>query len=185
MADRRRGKKRRRPLLAVFGWTLLLLAALFAVFVAAPIASGTVRVEDGAMNPSLQVGDRVTVDRVSYLVKDPARGDIIQFSAGSGVGSVLIRRVIGLPGETVQISDGRIYINGAPLNEDYTVGTIQYSGTAALPLTLSSDEYFVMADNRSSSFDSRDPTVGNVSKADIRGRLFLRVAPAGRFGLVR
>lgn len=186
MADRRRRRKRRRPLLAVFGWTLLLLAAFFAVFVAAPAVSGTIRIADGAMNPALETGDRVAVDRLRYLLMDPKRGDIVQFTADSGSGQTLVRRVVALPGETVQISGGQIYINGVPLDEsDYTTGTIQYSGTASLPLTLSADEYFVMCDNRSGNFDSRDPTVGNVSKADITGRVFLRVAPRDRFGPVR
>lgn len=185
MTDRRRRRSRRSPLRTLLRWVFLAFFLVIALFAAVLLTGGTVDITDGSMNPSLGIGDRIIEDRLTYLVRDPQRGDIVQFSAGDGNGSVLIRRIVGLPGETVRIADGQVYINSNKLDESaYMAGSIQYSGTASLPLTLSEDEYFVMADNRSSNFDSRDPTVGNVNKADITGRLWLRIAPKDRFGRV-
>lgn len=185
MTKRRRRRSQKSPLSRLLWWVFFAIFLVIALFVSVLLTGGTVDITDGSMNPSLDIGDRIIEDRLTYLVRDPGRGDIIQFSAGEGNGTVLIRRVVGLPGETVRISDGQVYINSDRLDESaYTAGSVQYSGTASLPLTLSEDEYFVMADNRSSNFDSRDPTVGNVNKADIIGRLWLRISPGERFGRV-
>jgi signal peptidase I len=80
--------------------------------------------------------------------------------------------------------DGTVYINGYPLEEPYRSGEMTYGGTAASALTLSSDEYFVMADNRSNNFDSRDSTVGPVSGSEIIGKAWIRLKPYEHFGLV-
>jgi signal peptidase I len=84
----------------------------------------------------------------------------------------------------VQILDGIVYINGRPLREEYTSGEMTYGGMASSALTLSSDEYFLMADNRSNHFDSRDSTVGPVTETEIVGKVWLRVKPYSQFGLI-
>lgn len=185
MADRRQRRRHRNPLGAILRWTLLLLAVILILIVGISYAQGTVSVTGSSMYPALQPSDRALSEPVSYLVREPARGDIVQFSTGAGNGRALVRRIVGLPGETVQIIGGKVCINGAPLDESaYVSGEIQYAGTASMPHTLSQDAYFVMADNRSSSFDSRDPTVGDIHKSDINGRLWLRYAPFRRLGLL-
>ena len=113
MADRKRQRRRRRPLLAFLGWTLAVLAAIILFFLFSPAASSVVTITDGAMNPSLEIGDRISVDRLSYLIRDPVRGDVVKFTAGGGI--ELIRRVIGLPGETVQIQNGQVFGSSKPL----------------------------------------------------------------------
>ena len=185
MADRRQRRRHRNPLRVILRWMLLFLAVILILIVGISYAQGTVNVTGDSMYPSLQPGDRAFSETVSYLVREPARGDIVQFSTAAGSGRALVRRIVGLPGETVQIIGGKVYINGAALDESaYATGEIQYAGTASIPHTLSQDAYFVMADNRSSSFDSRDPTVGDIHKSEIKGRLWLRYAPLWRFGLL-
>lgn len=186
MADRRQRRRHRNPLRVILRRTLLILSAILILIFGISYAEGTVDVTGSSMYPSLQPGDRAFSEPVSYLVREPARGDIVRFSTGAGSGRALVRRIVGLPGETVQIIGGKVYINGAALDESgYTSGEIQYAGTASMPHTLSQDAYFVMADNRSSSFDSRDPTVGDIHKSDINGRLWLRYAPLRRFRLLQ
>lgn len=183
MGGRRRKRPRKNPLRTFFRWVLFALFCAAALFFAIVVTGGTVYIADGSMNPTLQEGDKVILDSLCYYVRDPRRGDLVRFPSDSGNSMALIRRIVGLPGETVQIIDGKVFINGAVLDETaYAAGTVRYFGTASVPLTLSEDEYFVMADNRGSNFDSRDPTVGNVSKADISGRLWLRISPIGRMG---
>ena len=97
-----------------------------------------------------------------------------------------IKRIIGLPGETVQIDEnGNIYINGELLEENYGAETIQNPGRAAKPITLGDDEYFVMGDNRNNSKDSRSEEVGNVKRSQIIGRAWLRIWPLNKFGLLK
>jgi len=186
MAEDRRRKTTKGPVRTLLRWVFLAIFVIAVLFFLVFFTGGTVTIKDGAMNQTLYPGDKVILDRLSYYVHNPGRGDIVEFTTGEEGGTVLIRRIVGLPGETVQIQDGKVSINGSVLDESaYTVGSVQYAGRASKPLTLPADEYFVMADNRNSNFDSRDPTVGDVSKASIRGRLWLRISPADKLGLVK
>jgi signal peptidase I len=93
-----------------------------------------------------------------------------------------VKRIIGLPGETIQIVDGVIYIDGDILEEDYGKDPILDPGRAVVPIKLADDEYFVMGDNRNISKDSRYSVVGNVEKKNIGGKAFFRISPLKRFG---
>ena len=117
MADRRQRRRHRNPLGAILRWTLLLLAVILILIVGISYAQGTVSVTGSSMYPALQPGDRALSEPVSYLVREPARGDIVQFSTGAGNGRALVRRIVGLPGETVQIIGVKVYINGTVLDE--------------------------------------------------------------------
>ena len=94
-----------------------------------------------------------------------------------------VKRVIGLPGETVQIIGEEIYINGELLKEDYGKEPITNPGRAAEPITLGEDEYFVLGDNREVSLDSRYTQVGNVKRENIGGKAILRIWPLNQFGI--
>ena len=153
-------------------------------------------VKGSSMEPTLQgtddydkdkVGDNLIVDKLSYRFHDPERFYIIVFPYKYAVGKeYYIKRIIGLPGETIQITqDGTIYINGEILNEGYGKEVILNPGAAALPITLGEDEYFVMGDNRNNSADSRDPRVGTVHRSEIVGKAWLRIWPLSKFGILK
>lgn len=196
MANRKTGKeyrsrRRKSPARVIFGWIAFIIIFLVLLFAMVPLVGASMRVTDGAMSPSLNIGDSVAVNHIAYLLFRPKRGDVVQFgssgrSPDGGEGETMyIRRVIGLPGETVQIMDGAVYINGYPLEESYAAGAISYGGIASAQLTLDNDEYFVMADNRSNNFDSRDSTVGPITRSSIRGKVWLKILPIDQIGMVK
>lgn len=185
-------KKRKLPARVFFGFLAAVFVLGLGLFALSPFLSGAVKAETGAMSPSISIADTVGVNHLAYLLLPPRRGDIIQFNtsreesgeAGSS-DTASIRRIVALPGETIQITDGVVYINGYPLEEPYRSGEMTYGGTAASAMTLGSDEYFVMADNRSNNFDSRDSTVGPVLESEIIGKVWIRLKPFDRFGIIR
>ena len=121
------------------------------------------------MYPTLHDDDNLIVDKVSYRFSDPRRYDIIVFPYRYK-DMYFIKRIIGLPGETVQILDGYVYIDGKKLDEHFCDEKIQNAALASDPITLGDDEYFVLGDNRNASEDSRFPDVGNVRRKEIIGR---------------
>lgn len=139
-----------------------------------------------SMEYTLSDGDNLIVDKISYRFHDPERFDIIVFPFQYKEDTYYIKRIIGLPGETVQIdANGIIYINGEELQESYGREVIKDPGTAAEPITLGEDEYFVLGDNRNASSDSRDPSVGLIKREDIIGRAWLRIYPFSKFGFIK
>ena len=113
------------------------------------------------------------------------RYDIIVFPYQYEENTFYIKRIIGLPGETVQIADGEIFINGEVLMESYGREVIQDPGTAAEPIRLGEDEYFVLGDNRNASSDSREPSVGVIHRNDIVGRAWIRIWPLNKAGILK
>lgn len=139
-----------------------------------------------SMNNMLQEGDQIIVDKVSYRFHEPERFDIVVFPYKQAKDTYYIKRVIGLPGETVQIDDsGAIYIDGEVLTESYGMEVMKSPGRAAEPVTLGAGEYFVLGDNRNDSQDSRDMNVGNVKKSKMLGKAWLRVWPFNSFGVLK
>lgn len=142
-------------------------------------------VDGRSMLPNLHDRDNLIVEKLSYRFGDPERFDIIVFPP-YGTKEYYIKRIIGLPGETVQIDlEGNIYINGEVLEEDYGLETIQNPGRAIEPVQLGEDEYFVLGDNRNNSVDSRAEKVGNVKRDTIVGRAWLRIWPLGDIGFLK
>lgn len=145
------------------------------------------KVDGRSMEPTLQDGDQLIVDKISYRFRDPERFDIIIFPY-HGDGSkktYYIKRIIGLPGETIQIVDGKIYINGEVLEENYGKEVMEGAGRASQPIVLGDDEYFVLGDNRNNSKDSRVESVGNIKRSDIIGRAWIRIFPFNTFGVLK
>lgn len=138
-----------------------------------------------SMRPAIKNGDIILVNRMIYDASKPKRGDIIVFKPnGNENAHSYIKRIIGLPGETVQIKDGKIYINGKKLREEYKTAEITEAGTAGEKLTLGGDEYFVLGDNRQNSEDSRTADVGNVRRSDIQGKAWFNLSPGKNFGFI-
>ena len=142
-------------------------------------------VSGSSMENTLSDGDNLIVDKLTYRFSDPKRYDIIVFPYQYEDNTYFIKRIIGLPGETVQIVDGTIYINGEVLGESYGREVMKNSGMAADPITLGDDEYFVLGDNRNDSTDSRDPSVGKIKRNQIIGRAWVRIWPLSKIGILR
>jgi signal peptidase I len=139
------------------------------------------------MMKTLSDGDNLIVDKISYRFRDPERYDIIVFPFAYEEDTYYIKRIIGLPGETISIVDGYVYINGELLGEDYGREVMMdYDGTAYEmdPVELGEDEYFVLGDNRNNSTDSRDPSVGVLTRDDLIGRAWIRIWPLSDFGVI-
>lgn len=144
-------------------------------------------VEGSSMETTLTDGDNLFVDKISYRFRDPERFDIIVFPYQYKEKTYYIKRIIGLPGETVRIDEaGNIYINDKILEESYGREIIDADkiGLAAQTITLAADEYFVLGDNRNHSQDSRFADVGNIKRSDIIGRAWVRIWPFQKIGLI-
>ena len=148
---------------------IYLLCVLGAVWLVITFVGQRTEVEGASMENTLHNGDNLIVDKLSYRFRDPERFDIIVFPFQYQTNTYYIKRIIGLPGETVQImEDGSIYINGEKMEESYGREVIQPEtiGRAAEPIVLGEDEYFVMGDNRNNSSDSRTDIVGNIKREE-------------------
>lgn len=170
----------------IISWALYLIFVVALVYVIITFVGQRTVVDGRSMNPNLNDGDNLIVEKLSYRFRDPERFDIIVFPPQGAPKEHYIKRIIGLPGETVQIDyEGNIYINGEILEEDYGLETIQNPGRAAEPVTLGEDEYFVLGDNRNNSTDSRTEKVGNVKRSTITGRAWVRIWPLSDFGVLK
>ena len=143
------------------------------------------KVSGHSMETTLSDGDNLIVDKNRYPFRDPERFEIIVFPFQYEEHTYYIKRIIGLPGETVQVIDGYVYINGEVLDENYGLEVMDDPGIAAEPITLGEDEYFVLGDNRNHSSDSRDPSVGVLHRDDIMGRAWIRIWPFDKFGVIK
>lgn len=167
---------------------LYLLGVLCLTWLVITFVGQRTEVDGSSMEPTLTNGDNLIVDKLSYRFRDPQRFDIIVFPYKHKEKTYYIKRIIGLPGETVQIDEqGDIYINGEILSESYGREIIKAEniGLAAEPIVLGEDEYFVMGDNRNNSTDSRFPQVGNIKRGDIIGRAWVRIWPFSSFGILK
>lgn len=158
--------------------SLYILTVLLITFLIVKYVMVRTEVIGPSMQPTLYSEDALMVEKVSYRFNEPKRFDVIVFPFRHAEKTYYIKRIIGLPGETVQIDvDGTIYIDGEVLDENYGKETIQNPGIASEPIHLGQNEYFVLGDNRNDSSDSRDPRVGNVYRKDIIGRAWFRFWP--------
>ena len=186
MGRTKKEKKSHSVAYELFGWLVYIAIIVGLTWLIITFVGQRTSVSGHSMETTLQDGDQLIVDKISYRFRDPKRYDIIVFPYQYEENTYYIKRIIGLPGETVQIDEsGNIYINGELLEENYGAETIQNPGRAAKPITLGDDEYFVMGDNRNNSKDSRSEEVGNVKRSQIIGRAWLRIWPLNKFGLLK
>ncbi|MCR5733091.1 MAG: signal peptidase I [Lachnospiraceae bacterium] len=162
--------------------SVFILIVMVATYLCATFVTQRTRVDGISMEPTLKDGDNIMMDKLSYHFRSPKRREIICF-VPENEKDIVIKRVIGLPGDTVKIENGDILINGEIYNDH--IGGMNYAGLAASEIVLSDDEYFVLGDNRLDSIDSRYEEIGNVSKKRILGRAFLLFYPLERLRIVK
>ena len=175
----------KKVLKEILSTSLYILFVLCAVYLVIHFVGQRTQVQGSSMEPKLSNEDNLIVDKISYRFHDPERFDIVVFPFRYEENTFYIKRVIGLPGETVRIDEtGNILINGEILEESYGKEVIQSPGRAYEEIVLADDEYFLMGDNRNNSTDSRDPSVGNVRRDEIVGRAWLRIWPLDQVGFI-
>lgn len=170
----------------LLGWILYILVIIGLTYLIITYVGQRTRVSGDSMNPTLQDGDNLIVDKISYRFRDPERYDIIVFPFKHEENTFYIKRIIGLPGETIQVVDGYVYIDGELLESDiYGAEVMWKANIAAEPIALGEDEYFVLGDNRNHSSDSRDPSVGVLTREDLLGRAWVRIYPFDQAGVIK
>lgn len=190
MRGARKRQKEKRPLQekmkSAMLWIFEIAVAVLFAFVLVYFF-GQSRTNVGqSMELTLADGDRVLLNTLSYRVGSPKRNDIVAFKPnGSSTSRTHIKRVVGLPGETIQIINGMIYINGSVYLEKADYTPMNDGGLADEPITLGVKEYFVLGDNRNNSEDSRYADIGLVNADYIEGKVWFRVSPSEAFGPVR
>jgi len=139
-------------------------------------------IPSSSMEPTLEINDRLIIEKISYHFREPVRGDIVVFSPTETLqeqnfNEAFIKRVIGLPGDTVEVKNGRVYINNEPLIENYIAEKPLYDYG---PVTVPKEQYLVLGDNRNNSYDSH--YWGFVPKENLIGRAVVRFWPVDRIG---
>ncbi len=166
--------------------SLYLLIVLALTYLVITFVGQRTQVSGASMETTLSDADNLIVDKISYRFGDPQRFDIIVFPYQYEEDTYYIKRIIGMPGETIRIDGkGNIYIDGEILEESYGREVMESPGRAFENIVLAEDEYFVLGDNRNSSSDSRDPNVGNIHRRDIIGRAWIRIWPLDKFGVLQ
>ena len=187
MARRTREETKERSIFRELGgWLLYILIIIGLTYLIITFVGQRTRVSGSSMETTLSNGDNLIVDKLTYHFKEPKRYDIIVFPYKYEENTYYIKRIIGLPGETVQVIDGYTYINGEQLAGDiYGAEVMESAGIAAEPITLGEDEYFVLGDNRNHSSDSRDPSVGILKRKDLMGRAWISIYPFDKMGVIK
>ncbi len=161
--------------------TFIACVALF-VFIRAFIAVPVVT-NGESMSPTLVHGDMIIVEKLSYIFSEPKKDDIIVFPYPADPNKEYIKRVIGVPGDEIDVIDSNIIINGEQWDDPFALSPLPL-GDTQFPLVVGEDEYFVLGDNRIVSHDSRYSEVGLIKKDDILGHAFFVFYPFNRMGLV-
>ncbi len=169
----------------LMGWIVYIIIIVALAWVIITFVGQRTQVSGHSMETTLSHGDQLIVDKISYRFRAPNRYDIVVFPYQYEENTYYIKRIIGLPGETVQIVDGYVYIDGQQLDEHYGNEVMLDPGIAEEPVTLGDDEYFVLGDNRNNSQDSRAANVGVIHGKDLLGRAWIRIWPLSEFGVIK
>lgn len=166
----------------VIGWIVDIIVVIsLAWFVVYGFGSQE-KIAGQSMAPLLNSGDVVLMNRLAYDFSSPKRFDVVVFQREDKKSNV--KRVIGLPGEEIQIKGGSIFIDGQILEAEGDLGQVSLAGLAENPIKLDDDEYFLLGDNRDGSEDSRFANIGNVDKKQILGKVWIRILPLIQLELI-
>ena len=167
-------------------WIVEILLTIAAAIIMVSFFGFRVSVIGPSMSPTLENGEKVLVNRFVYKLFDPKQNDLIVFQPnGNEKSHYYVKRVIALPGDTVQIKDGKVYVNGELVAESVETEKIENAMMAENEIVVGEDEYFVLGDNRNNSEDSRFASIGNVKKDHITGEAWMVVYPFDRIGLLK
>jgi len=165
-------------LIEIFIWAAQIAAVIFLAYFIIYYCVEKTTVIGSSMENTLTANDQIIINKFIYRISDPKRFDVIVFKqSGKEHSFYNIKRIIGLPGETIQIRDGAVYINGEELEEIIEVEEMINYGLAAEEIVLEENEYFVLGDNRNNSEDSRFASIGNITREEIIGKASLRLSP--------
>ncbi|MCH5274490.1 MAG: signal peptidase I [Lachnospiraceae bacterium] len=158
----------------IASWIFGILVVVFIAFVTVYAVGMSVSMVGVSMEPGINNGQQVLINRYAYLLVKPGRGDVVAFLPNGNQNShYYIKRVVAVPGDTVQIRDGRLYVNEVQVTDAYD--KMAEAGIAENPIVLGTDEYFVLGDNRNNSEDSRSANIGPVQGKDIIGEVWFRL----------
>lgn len=163
----------------------LVIAVVLALFIITFIAQSFL-VQGSSMVPTLHDGERLLVDKLTWRFRQPRRGEIVVFKYPSDPSRKFIKRIIGIPGDTILLKEGKVYVNGKLLEESYVNGpTFGAFYRDWGPIEVKEGHYFVLGDNRTNSDDSRYEDVGLVARNLLVGRALLRYWPVSRVSIVQ
>lgn len=175
-----------RPYETILKWIVDIIMVVCTAYLLVIFMGSKTTLVGNSMSPTILDGDGILINKVSYAFHEPERFDVIIFEPKiANVSEYYIKRIIGLPGETFQIVDGYVYINGEKLEDPYFTEAIYNAGLATDAITLGYDEYFVLGDNRNNSEDSRFSNVGNIRKKEILGKIWMISSPISRIELIK
>lgn len=183
----RRKKDVNFPLLKeIVSWVVEIAIVLMMAFVLVYFIGMRTSVVGQSMSETLENGDQILVNRFMYKMIGPKADDVVVFLPnGNEKSHYYVKRVIGVPGDTVQIKDGRIYVNGTEFTEKIDAAAIEDAGLATDAVTLEDYEYFVLGDNRNNSEDSRYANIGNIKREYIVGKAWFVISTGDRFGFIK
>lgn len=182
---RKRRKMKLSTAKSVAAWVVEIIIVLLVAFVLVYCAGMRVTVVGNSMESTISDGSQILVNRFVYNIKSPKSGDVIVFLPnGNEKSHYYVKRVIGVPGDKVQIKNGLLYVNGELFDMEDT-DTIKNAGVAEEEITVGEDEYFVLGDNRNSSEDSRYANIGNIKKEYIKGKAWFVVRPFKEMGRIK
>lgn len=184
--SRRRRRRNKTLVKEVFTWTGEIAIAVLVTLVFLYFFGFRTNVVGQSMLETLKDGDGILVNRFVYKIKQPAANDVIVFLPNGNENShYYVKRVIGVPGDTVQIKNGAVYVNGKMFDEAADVSAIENAELAAQEIVVGEDEYFVLGDNRNNSEDSRYANIGNIKKEYIEGKAWFVTSPWKDIGLIK
>lgn len=169
----------------IFEWVKTIVISIVIALVITTFIRPTL-VKGYSMYPTLEPYNYLIINKIPYMLHEPQRGDIVVFKSHlktiDGKEKDLIKRVVAIEGDTVEIKDGRVYVNGQEISENYINGSYT---PGELNITIPEGKVFVMGDNRQNSLDSRDERVGPVEIETIRGKVLVRLFPFTKIGKVQ